>query len=201
MFVGAAQFLVGMMVAEALYPGYSISGNYISDLGAFCNGTFPNAGFCVIYQPTSNIFNSSVFLLGVLLVVAAYVFWRPHDVRVFPVLVLLTGIGAMGVAVFPETNAVAHEITSDVAFLFAGLSAIWGYRLTKSPMSYFSVILGVVNLVAIALFTANVLFGLGVGGMERMIVYPVIIWALGIGGYFMNSAAGTGPAPPKPATE
>jgi len=36
--VAAAQFLMGMLFAEALYPGYSISGNYISDLGAFCNG-------------------------------------------------------------------------------------------------------------------------------------------------------------------
>jgi len=187
-----------MLLAEALYPGYSISGNYISDLGAYCNGVFPNAGVCVIYQPTSSIFNSSVFLLGVLLVLAAYVFWRPHATRVFPLLVLLTGIGAMGVGVFPETNAVAHEITSDVAFLFAGLSAIWGYRLTKAPMSYFSVILGVVNLVAVVLFTANVLFGLGVGGMERMIVYPVIAWALGMGGYFMNTEPAA--TPPRPVT-
>ena len=112
--------------------------------------------------------------------------------KVFSILILLTGIGAMGVGVFPETNPVAHEITSDVAFLFAGLSAIWGYRLTRSPISYFSVILGVINLVAIVLFTANVLFGLGVGGMERMVVYPVIVWAVGIGGYLMNSETETG---------
>ena len=137
---------------------------------AYCNGVFPNAGVCVIYQPTSSIFNSSVFLLGVLLVISAYLLWRPRKMKVFSILILLTGIGAMGVGVFPETNPVAHEITSDVAFLFAGLSAIWGYRLTRSPISYFSVILGVINLVAIVLFTANVLFGLGVGGMERMVV-------------------------------
>jgi hypothetical membrane protein len=201
LFVGAAQFLVGMLLAEALYPGYSISGNYISDLGAYCNGTFPAAGVCVIYQPTSSIFNSSVFLLGVLLVVAAYVFWRPLGMKVFSILILLTGIGAMGVGVFPETYPIAHEITSDIAFIFAGLSAIWGYRLTKAPMSYFSVILGVVNLVAIVLFTANVLFGLGVGGMERMIVYPVVVWAIGLGGYFLNSETGTGPSSPKPMTQ
>ena len=192
MFVGAAQFLVGMLLAEALYPGYSISANYISDLGAYCNGIFPNPGVCVIYQPTSSIFNSSVFLLGALLVISAYLLWRPQKMKVFSILILLTGIGAMGVGVFPETNPVAHEITSNVAFLFAGLSAIWGYRLTRSPISYFSVILGVVNLVAIILFTANVLFGLGVGGMERMVVYPVIVWAVGIGGYLMNSETETG---------
>jgi hypothetical membrane protein len=201
LFVAAAQFLVGMLFAEALYPGYSISGNYISDLGATCNGIFPNAGVCVIHQPTANIFNSSVILLGVLLVIAAYVFWRSLGWKIFAILVLLTGIGAMGVGVFPETAPVAHEITSDIAFIFAGISAIWGYRLTKAPMSYFSVILGVVSLVAIVLFTANVLFGLGVGGMERMIVYPVILWAVGFGSYLLNSGAAPVPSPLTPAKQ
>jgi len=198
--VAAAQFLMGMLFAEALYPGYSISGNYISDLGAFCNGVFPAAGVCVIYQPTSTIFNSSVFLLGLLLVIAAYVFWRPLRWRTFSLLVLLTGIGAMGVGVFPETFPVAHEITSDIAFIFAGISAIWAYRLAKSPMSYLSVILGVVNLVAVVLFTANILFGLGVGGMERTIVYPVVLWAVGFGGYLMSSETATVPSPSPPVT-
>jgi len=200
LFVAAAQFLMGMLFAEALYPGYSISGNYISDLGAFCNGVFPAAGVCVIYQPTSTIFNSSVFLLGLLLVIAAYVFWRPLRWRTFSLLVLLTGVGAMGVGVFPEIFPVAHEITSDIAFIFAGISAIWAYRLTKSPMSYLSVILGVVNLVAVVLFTANILFGLGVGGMERTIVYPVVLWAVGFGGYLMSSGTTTVPSSAQPAT-
>jgi hypothetical membrane protein len=165
-----------MLFAEALYPGYSISGNYISDLRAYCNGVFPNAGTCVIYQPTSDIFNGSVFLLGVFLLAAAYVFWRPLGWKVFSILILLTEIGAMGVGVFPETAPIAHEITSDIALIFAGISALWAYRLTKAPMSYFSVVLGAVNLVAIVLFTANVQLGLGVGGIERTIVYPVVIW-------------------------
>jgi hypothetical membrane protein len=187
LFVAAAQFFVGMLLAEALYPGYSISGNYISDLGATCNGIFPNAGECVIHQPTANIFNGSVLLLGGLLVIAAYVFWRSLGWKVFSILILLTGIGAMGLGVFPETAPLAHEIASDIAFIFAGISAIWAYRLTKTPMSYFSVILGVVNLVAIVLLTANVLLGLGIGGMERMIVYPVVLWSVGFGSYLLNS--------------
>lgn len=32
-FTGAVQFVIGMLLAEFLYPGYSASGNYISDLG------------------------------------------------------------------------------------------------------------------------------------------------------------------------
>ena len=191
LFVAAAQFFVGMLFAEAFYPGYSISGNYISDLGATCD----TAGACVIHQPTANIFNGSAFLLGLLLVFSAYLFWRFLGWRIFSILILLTGIGAMGVGVFTETTPLAHEITSDVAFLFAAFSAIWAYRISKAPMSYLSVLLGAVSLVAIVLFTANVLLGLGVGGMERMIVYPVILWAIGFGGQLMAPSPESRPAP------
>ena len=47
-FIAATQFVLGITLAEALYPGFSMSGNYISDLGI---------------GPSSMIFNSSVFLL------------------------------------------------------------------------------------------------------------------------------------------
>jgi hypothetical membrane protein len=189
-----------MFLAEALYPGYSVSGNYISDLGATCpeSSAWTNvAGPCVIQQPTANIFNGSVFLLGVLLVLAAYVFWRHLGWKVFSVLILVTGIGAMGVGVFPETAPLAHEITSDITFIFAAISAIWAYRLTKVPMNYFSVILGLVSLAAMVLFTAGNTVGLGVGGIERMIVYPVILWAVGFGVYVMapGPEAFPGPSP------
>ena len=32
-FVAATQFVLCLTISEALYPGYSIFGNYISDLG------------------------------------------------------------------------------------------------------------------------------------------------------------------------
>ena len=206
LFVGAAQFFVGLLLAEALYPGYSISGNYISDLGAYCpqsNAWTNYAGPCVVHQPTASIFDGSVILLGLLVVIAAYLFTRLHGRNVFSVLLLLTGIGAIGVGVFPETAPLAHELTSDIAFIFAAVAAIWSYRLAKAPLSYFSVILGVVSLAAIVLDEANVTAGLGVGGIERMIVYPVIVWAVGFGAYVMAPVADSRPggsssaSPPK----
>ena len=48
-FVGTAQFILFATVAEALYPDYSISNNYISDLGV---------------GPSAPLFNSSVLVLG-----------------------------------------------------------------------------------------------------------------------------------------
>ena len=177
-FLGTAQFLIGMLVAETLYPGYSVSLNYISDLGATCNST------CVIVQPSSIIFNSSVFSLGALLAIAAFLTWKSPGFRLVTVLLAVTGLGAMGVGLFPETTGVTHEIVSLVAFLGAGLTAIASSRLARPYISYIAVILGGMTLVALALYISRIYLGLGAGGMERMIVYPALAWGMAFGGYF-----------------
>jgi hypothetical membrane protein len=41
------------------------------------------------------------------------------------------------------------------------------------------------SLLALILFIGNIYFGLGVGGMERMIVYPILIWMIGFGSYLV----------------
>jgi len=181
-FVASAQFIVALIVAEAFYPGYSVAQNYISDLGATCRAT------CQIVQPTSTIFNSSVTLLGLLVIVASYFVQRGFRSRVFTVLVVMTGLGAAGVGVFPETAGVIHQVVSLITFVFAGLSAIASYRVQKAPSSYFSILLGVIALVALALYVSNVFLGLGPGGMERMIVYPALIWAVGFSASLMASS-------------
>lgn len=52
-------------------------------------------------------------------------------------------------------------------------------------MSYFSVLLGVMTFVAGILDISNVYLGLGAGGMERMLLYPMFVWAIGFGGNLM----------------
>ena len=57
-------FIIGLNAAEQLYPGYSVSLNYMSDLGATCHGRN-----CEIVQPSAIIFDSSVFLAGISIIV------------------------------------------------------------------------------------------------------------------------------------
>jgi hypothetical membrane protein len=182
LFVGSAQFIIALILAEAFYPGYSVAQNFISDLGATCRAT------CLVVQPTSIIFNSSVTLLGLLAIIASYFIKREFRWRTLTFLVIMSGVGITGVGVFPETAGVVHHIVSLIAFLFAGLSAIASYKLQKSPSSYFSVLLGVMTLVALTLYVSNIFLGLGQGGMERMIVYPALIWTVGFGAYLMGKA-------------
>ncbi len=52
----------------------------------------------------------------------------------------------------------------------------------------FAILLGVVGLVALVLFTTGNDLGIGLGGMERMIAYPVLFWAMAFGGSLMAAA-------------
>ena len=169
-FIAASQFVLGLIVAEALYPNYSISGNYISDLGV---------------GPSSMIFNSSVFLLGLLIIIGAYFLRRAFNSKALTALLVVTAIGAMGVGVFTENSGTIHPVVSFIAFLFGGLSAILSFKLLKTPFSLLAVTLGLMTLGSMVLFAGKIYLGLGPGGMERMVVYPILIWGAGFGGHLI----------------
>jgi hypothetical membrane protein len=192
-FVGAVQFGVLLIVSEITYSangtnsfgyanGYacSVYANHVSDLGANC----PSSGACYI-PPSALLFDSSIALMGLLTILGAYFMHRAFKWMPATVLVALAGVGALGVGLAPETTGIWHGIFSLMIFLFAGLSAIVTYRVQKKPMAYFSVILGVLTLIALILYVSNTYLGLGPGGMERMIVYPALLWAVGLGGHLM----------------
>lgn len=168
-FIGTVEFLLLMLIAEVLYPGYSVSRNYISDLGV---------------GPTAVIFNSSVIIMGLLLITSAVLIWGLS--RVFAVSIALTGIGAVGVGIFPETIHPFHLIFALIAFLFASISSYPTIRISKSPGRVLWPILGTISLIALVLFIGHAYLGLGPGGMERMIVYPDLIWAIALSAELMN---------------
>ncbi|HXY88935.1 MAG TPA: DUF998 domain-containing protein [Candidatus Acidoferrales bacterium] len=173
LFVGAAQLILVMTVAEALYPGYNMATNYISDLGV---------------GSTALLFNTSVALFGVMALLGA-AFGRRSLGAPITLTLVLAGAGAVGVGLFPETTGAPHLICALVTFFFGAVSAIISYRVTRRPLSYFSVVLGVIALAAIVLllYSPHYDLGIGRGGMERMIAFPSLVWALGFGGFMMGS--------------
>ncbi len=175
-----------MVISEALFPGYSVSGNHISDLGANCGSV------CVINQPSAEIFDASVLILGLMGFVAGYLIFASRH-RVAGILALIGGLGAMGVGVFPETTGGLHVLFSFVAFFFTGLAAIASYRLVRPPMAQLAVVLGVLTLATLALYGSGTYLGLGPGGMERMVAYPAVIWVIGVGGNLMGPASQKSP--------
>lgn len=177
LFVGVVQFGISLLLAEATYPGYSVSTNAISDLGATCKGEV-----CQIFQPSSTIFNSSIVILGLLVLLTSYYLQKAFKMRLLTIFVAIAALSMMGVGIFPETTGIIHSIVSFLTFFFIGLVAIVAYRVERAPLSYLSVILGVITLIAMTLYGSGTYLGLGAGGMERMIVFPVLLWSLGFGG-------------------
>jgi hypothetical membrane protein len=181
LFIGGAQFVLGLLISEFLYPGYSTSVNYISDLGATCHNKV-----CIIYQPSAYIFNFSVFLFGCFSLIGLYFIWREFQNRLISSLLGFTSIGLIGVGLFPETTGIIHTIASFITFFFGGLSAISTYKLARPPFAYLSMLMGAISLSALVLLGSNNFMGLGPGGMERVIAYSLLIWVIGFGGYLMS---------------
>ncbi len=170
LFLATLQFSVGLMIAAARYPGYSIANNYISDLGV---------------GAAAMIFNSSIIALGVLIVVAAFFIHRVFSNWILTALLVIAGVGAAGVGVFPEDVPTLHGLFALIAFVFSGIVALATAAFVRSPLRYLSLVMGVISLAALGLFVTGYYLGLGVGGMERMIVLPILGWGMAFGGYLM----------------
>ncbi|BBL46767.1 MULTISPECIES: DUF998 domain-containing protein [Metallosphaera] len=168
--LGVMQFWILMLIAEELYPGYNLNSNYISDLGV---------------GKTALIFNSSIILLGIMVIASGILMSR----RSFTPLLVVGGLGMMGVGLFPETTGTPHLVSALIAFLFSGLASFPAFRLTKTPVRYSYPVLGLISLASLFLFISHNYLGLGPGGMERMIVLPDIIWSISFGSSVVKNEA------------
>ncbi|HLI45824.1 MAG TPA: DUF998 domain-containing protein [Geobacterales bacterium] len=177
--IGVIEFFIGLLWAEATYPGYSIANNTISSLGSMiCQGDQ-----CHFNEPAASIFNSSVTILGILIVIGAYLLWNMQ--RGLAITLIITGIGAIGVGLTLAFHSapILHTLVSFITFLFAGISALLSTTIFKNWLRFVSPLMGLVSLISMVLFATGNYLGLGIGGMERMIVYPVLLWGLAFGGY------------------
>lgn len=181
LFVGGVQWFLVIVIAEGLHPGYNSGVHYVSSLGVGITALF---------------YNLSLVLLGVTIVAGTYLIQRAFGSRLFFVLFTVTGLATMGVGLFPENVRPMHGIVTPIALLFGGLSAIASYKLQKPPLSYASVVLGALSLVASVLFypylglpreSVTTYLGLGKGTMERIVIYPILLWTIGFGSHMISS--------------
>jgi len=180
--VGSIQFTIALLIAEAIYPGYSTSANYISDLGVWSS-------------PSAVLFNPSIVIFGSLNLVSSYLIKKQFKLGKIAYLFALAAIGTLTVGLFPENTFLIngfpaiHGIAALLAFVMGGAAAVAAYKYTKSPFKVISLFLGVGTLIAFVLFVTTADFGylgIGVGGMERMITYPTLLWTISLGGYLLG---------------
>jgi hypothetical membrane protein len=168
LFVGGVQSFLAIVIAESFYPGYSTAQNFVSDLGV---------------GPSALIFRSATFLFGILALASIYLMHQVFKSWIFSISLTLASIGMLGTVIFTEDFPLIHSILSLIFILFAGASAIVSYKFEKPPLSYVSVVLGVVTISTLVLLVSGNWLGLGMGGMEHMSLYAALMWLIGFGAY------------------
>ncbi|MGI0054560.1 MAG: DUF998 domain-containing protein [Thermoplasmata archaeon] len=205
--VGVVQFFVAMIVVQLAWTApYSLAQNYISDLGNTACGPY---GARYVCSPIYYVFNASIIALGILLILGTILvrsaFPSKFTSRAGLVLFALAGLGAAGVGLSPENvNNAVHSASAVLAFaggtvavlLFAtafGRRSRWG-----TGFWAYSVLLGATSLggwglvVLAAAHVGNLGATVGLGGIERIVGFPVMIWGLIFG---FQLALARAPAP------
>ena len=149
--------LMGIITAETKYPVFR---HYTTRQEiSDLGGTRPPHG--LVTQPSAMIFDTTMLIAGVLLV-----------------------------GIFPG-NTTPHPFAAMIAFVFSALTAIAVFRVTSAPFRFMSLAVGLLSLAALVagMFGDNspVVQSIGIGGVERWVVFPIILWLVFFGGYLLAS--------------
>jgi len=186
---------IGMILAiitnEALYPAerhYTTFANSISDL----SGTLPPNSYMV--EPNRAIFIATMACGGVLVLVASCLLWPMIARRRVVVGLALMGAGLVGIAVFPGNVEMWHPLFAMLAFVAGSVTVVMSRKVLEAPTKYFATTLGVVALIATVLgqeaFESwGLQAAIGIGGTERWIAYPVLLWLVVFGTTLMTRPA------------
>lgn len=181
-------FVVQVVVASAWRPPYDWRLDAISDLGAAGCGRFDGRNVCSPLHPLMNV---SLVLLGLSMAIGSVLNYQEFRAsRAGFSLMGAAGVGAILVGLFPEDGIYPAHITgADLAFLLSNVALIvFGVRLGLPRwFSWYSIGSGAVALVALCLFLSHNRLFLGLGGMERVVAYPMTIWLIVFGLYMLNS--------------
>jgi hypothetical membrane protein len=190
--LAGAAILMGFITAEALYPGiYTTHTNTVSHLAA---SEPPNS---VVLQPSAAIFNITMLVTGAMILGGAWFAYRALRRKAVLIPTAILGVGTVGVGIFPLTHPTPHTLSALTAFLAGGIAVILSSRVTAAPFRYLWMVLGTVALGATVLGVFFLEWApvaeLGEGGIERWIVYPIVLWLVAFGSYLMAMPATRSP--------
>jgi hypothetical membrane protein len=180
LFVLAAGFMTMIMLAASLAPAYDYQGGAISDLGRI--------------RETALLFNVGLVLVGLLNLAGGYGIWRWHRRGWLLALYVAAGVGAIGAGLIPLGTSDLHSIFALLAFVFFNAEAVGTGYVLHGPMRPISWLAGGAGMAYVVIMVIGdagnpAIFGaIGHGGAERLIVYPVMLWMMALGGYLMRGA-------------
>jgi hypothetical membrane protein len=184
--IAGSTVLLGIVTAEVLYPAdYNAHRNTVSDLGAMRPEN-------IVRQPSAAIFNTTMIVAGALIAFAAVLLYRSRAGLLASLPVAGLGIGMIGVGFFPGNTVMAvHQQVSVLTFLSGGVAALTTAQLSSRALRPVHLLLGGVALAFLLGYTflggMPVFDQLGEGGVERWIVYPVVLWTVVLGAGLASS--------------
>lgn len=184
-------FIVQIIVALSWSKiGYSWANNTISDLANTECGLYGNRLVC---SPMHTLMNISYIIVGVTIISGALLsqkeFSSKFIVRLGFGCMALAGAGAILIGLFPENSISSLHITgAALSFVLGNLGMlILGVKLKSLPkaLRLYTILSGVVGLLALLFFMKEIYGSIGIGGMERFVAYPQTIWMIVFGGYLL----------------
>ena len=190
-------FVVQAMVASRWSPPYSLRTNTISDLGNTECGRFSTRAVC---SPLHGLMNVSFVVLGTTMAAGSFLIYdfaraRHRSGWGFGAMAL-AGLGVVLVGLFPENTVSAlHGIGAALPFTVGNVAVVALALTLPLPRSLqaLSVLAGIVALVALVSYTSHHDWGLGAGGIERVVAYPQTVWLVVVGSYFFVKSSSTSP--------
>lgn len=192
--IASLQFFVVQYIVAIGWPvAYSWTNNAISDLGNTVCGEYSQRYVC---SPGYGLMNLSFVFLGITMVLGAFLIYEGFHKSLRSLFGFtcmgLAGLGSVLVGVFPEnTNPELHLVGAILPFLVGNLGMIvlgWVLDIPKW-LRYYSLASGLIGLSAAILFALNLYPGLGLGGMERLAIYPQTTWLIIFGVYISANRA------------
>lgn len=135
----------------------------------------------------TNLFNSSVIVLGLLVIVSAFFIQMAYKSVIFTILLVVTGITAVVYILFP-VNSNTYLAFAYTGYIFAGLAAIASYKFEKSPLSYISILLGILIIITFALWAAKVDLSSGIQMPPSAIDDLIMPWLIGFGAHIIQDS-------------
>ncbi len=187
--LGSFQFLVAMAVVQWKFPGYTDFGNYVSDLGG------PQSPWAWLFNDSIRVL-ALLGLLGTVLMRTA--FPSKTIARTGLAFLVIAELAAFGVGTFPEGNPWGgdslHGLVSSITFIASGIALLFlgvgTFRDTRwEGYRTYTFVSGIVTFVGIALYNADPGGLAWIGLWERIIIAPILLWAVLAGAHLARLPA------------